>query len=170
LEESARDGVAEMVTTLQIFVTYFPAEIIDTATKMLECEFVKMHLYHLHDLVDANTHVDKNRVVPMFMFFSKEKSMDERGYREFWNLCIQLESQCEDTMTANDELHTPDLDEKFRKWAEFLNITVGILSFTLGLACVTTKTPSFNALLCFALALPGRVLRLSLPEPLWSPH
>ena len=95
LEDSARDGSAEMITALQIFVTYLPADVIDTATKILECEFVKMHLFHLHDLVDANTHVDPNRVVPMFMFFSKEKSMDERGYREFWNLCIKLEDLCQ---------------------------------------------------------------------------
>lgn len=94
LEDSARDGSAEMITALQIFVTYLPAEVIDTATKILECEFVKMHLFHLHDLVDANTHVDPNRVVPMFMFFSKEKNMDERGYWEFWNLCMKLEDQC----------------------------------------------------------------------------
>lgn len=94
LEDSARDGSAEMITALQIFVTYLPADIIDTATKILECEFVKMYLFHLHDLVDANTHVDPKRVVPMFMFFSKEKSMNERGYWEFWNLCIKLEEQC----------------------------------------------------------------------------
>ncbi|WP_188798268.1 hypothetical protein [Dyella nitratireducens] len=84
-----------MTTALQIFVTYLSADVIDTATKILESEFVKMHLFHLHDLVDANTHIDPNRVVPMFMFFTKEKSMDERGYREFWNLCIKLEDLCQ---------------------------------------------------------------------------
>ncbi|GGA51336.1 hypothetical protein [Dyella nitratireducens] len=95
LEDSVCDGSAEMTTALQIFVTYLSADVIDTATKILESEFVKMHLFHLHDLVDANTHIDPNRVVPMFMFFTKEKSMDERGYREFWNLCIKLEDLCQ---------------------------------------------------------------------------
>lgn len=94
IEEYARDGSAEMITTLQIFVTYLPAEVIDTATKLLECDFLKMHLFHLHDLVDANTHIDKNRVVTMFMYHTEDKSMDERGYREFWSLYIQLERQC----------------------------------------------------------------------------
>lgn len=153
IEDAAREGSAEMITTLQIFVTYLPAGIIDTATKLLECEFLKIYLFHLHDLVDANTHIDKNRVVPMFMHISKEQSMDERGYREFWNLYMELENQCEVAVKQDDELHTPNLDEAFQKWAEFLNISVGVLSFTLGLACVATKTPSFNAMLCFIFAM-----------------
>lgn len=35
-----------------------------------------------------------------------------------------------------------------KKWSDFLNSYLGVLGFPLGLACLTTKTPSFNAVLC----------------------
>jgi hypothetical protein len=40
-----------------------------------------------------------------------------------------------------------------KKWSTFLNATLGILGYPLGLACLTTKTPSFNALLALLFLL-----------------
>lgn len=36
------------------------------------------------------------------------------------------------------------------KWAAFLNATLGLLGYPLGLACLTTKTPSLNAAIAVA--------------------
>ena len=38
-----------------------------------------------------------------------------------------------------------ELREQFKKWADFLNIGFGLMSFTLALACIGTKTPVLNA-------------------------
>jgi hypothetical protein len=48
----------------------------------------------------------------------------------------------------NDQLIF-ELDEAFKEWAFFLNNAIGILAFTLALACLGTKTPAINALLAF---------------------
>ncbi|WP_144240822.1 hypothetical protein [Dyella japonica] len=40
-----------------------------------------------------------------------------------------------------------------KKWSKFLNESLGFLGFPLGLACLTTKTPSINATLCLAFIL-----------------
>lgn len=39
------------------------------------------------------------------------------------------------------------------KWAAFLNTTLGLLGYPLGLACLTTKTPSLNAAFTLAFLL-----------------
>lgn len=36
-----------------------------------------------------------------------------------------------------------------KHWADFLNATLGVIGFPLGLACLSTKTPSINGALCF---------------------
>ncbi|MFC5742391.1 hypothetical protein [Dyella tabacisoli] len=40
-----------------------------------------------------------------------------------------------------------------RHWADFLNATLGVIGFPLGLACLSTKTPSINGALCFVFVL-----------------
>ncbi len=40
------------------------------------------------------------------------------------------------------------VEEQFKQWASFLNNAVGLLSFTLGLACLGTQKPSINAAFC----------------------
>jgi hypothetical protein len=38
-----------------------------------------------------------------------------------------------------------ELREQFKKWADFLNMSFGLLSFTLALTCLGTQTPVLNA-------------------------
>lgn len=52
-------------------------------------------------------------------------------------------------ISVNDE-YINELREQFRKWADFLNMGFGLVSFSLALACLGTKTPVFNAWLCLA--------------------
>ncbi|MGC1550959.1 MAG: hypothetical protein WA777_20740 [Rhodanobacter sp.] len=40
-----------------------------------------------------------------------------------------------------------------KRWADFLNATLGVIGFPLGLACLSTKTPSINGALCFVFVL-----------------
>lgn len=49
-----------------------------------------------------------------------------------------------DAYIINDEL-LGRIRSQFRLWAMFLNNGVGLVSFTLGLACLGTPTPSVNA-------------------------
>lgn len=44
----------------------------------------------------------------------------------------------------NDE-YIEELREQFCRWAAFLNMGFGLVSFTLALACLGTKTPAINA-------------------------
>lgn len=41
-----------------------------------------------------------------------------------------------------------DIREQFKKWADFLNMSFGLISFTLALTCLGTKSPVINAWLC----------------------
>jgi hypothetical protein len=73
---------------------------------------------------------------------------------------------------ANSRNHR-ELDERQRaeqRWSDFLNGTLGVLGFPLGLACLTTKTPSLNAGLCslFLLAIWFKNRRL-MPEHFREP-
>lgn len=47
-------------------------------------------------------------------------------------------------ISVNDE-YLSELREQFEKWADFLNITFGLVSFTLALTCLGTRTPALNA-------------------------
>ncbi|KGK41395.1 hypothetical protein LH51_15065 [Nitrincola sp. A-D6] len=47
-------------------------------------------------------------------------------------------------ITINDE-YINELREQFKKWADFLNMGFGLVSFTLALTCLGTKTPVLNA-------------------------
>jgi hypothetical protein len=86
-EKAAKAGTKSMVTTLQIFVTYLPFEVIDAATKLLNCTFMQIRLLRMSDLVEANTHHDKNWRVPFFIVRNDE--MHNQEYEEFWNLITQ---------------------------------------------------------------------------------
>ncbi|MFC5742740.1 hypothetical protein [Dyella tabacisoli] len=92
LERAATEGASRIVTTLQIFSTYFPAEIIETATQFLNCEFLQMRLLRINDLVNANTHFNKARPVPFFMV--KEDEMHNQSYEEFWMLTASAMTLC----------------------------------------------------------------------------
>lgn len=83
-EDAATAGARDIVTTLQIFATYLPAEAIEVTTALLNCRFMQWRLIHMHDLVDANTHVDKDRRVPFF--FVRKDEMHNQEYEEFWTL------------------------------------------------------------------------------------
>lgn len=62
------------------------------------------------------------------------------------------------------------LREQFKKWADFLNIGFGFVSFSLALACLGTKTPVLNAWFSLAVVtfiryngshiFPSEILRL----------
>lgn len=63
-----------------------------------------------------------------------------------------------------------ELREQFKKWADFLNVGFGLVSFTLALACLGTKTPVLNAWFSLAVmafirhkgghVFPSEILRL----------
>lgn len=38
-----------------------------------------------------------------------------------------------------------EVRERFEKWADFLNMSFGLVAFTLALACLGTKMPALNA-------------------------
>lgn len=68
-----------------------------------------------------------------------------------------------DGQSQANELHQMEERERSEaNWAKFLNTTLGLLGFPLGLACLGTKTPSLNALLSvifvFAMWAMGRHL------------
>ena len=46
--------------------------------------------------------------------------------------------------------YVKELREQFKKWADFLNMGFGLVSFSLALACLGTKTPVLNAWLSLA--------------------
>lgn len=50
-----------------------------------------------------------------------------------------------------------DLREQFKLWAIFLNTGIGLLSFTLAIACLGTNAPWFNASLSMAVVVLVRV-------------
>jgi len=47
-------------------------------------------------------------------------------------------------ITITDD-YINELREQFKKWADFLNMGFGLVSFTLALTCLGTKTPVLNA-------------------------
>jgi hypothetical protein len=56
---------------------------------------------------------------------------------------------------ANRTQHT-ELEQRRqaeKKWADYLNSTLGVLGYPIGLACLTSKTPSTNAAMGLALLL-----------------
>jgi hypothetical protein len=83
-ERAATEGTRDIVTSLQIFATYLPADAIEAATALLNSRFMQWRLLHMHDLVDANTHGNKDRRVPFF--FVKNDEMHNEEYEEFWTL------------------------------------------------------------------------------------
>lgn len=44
-----------------------------------------------------------------------------------------------------DDDYLNELREQFKKWADFLNMGFGLVSFTLALTCLGTNTPVLNA-------------------------
>ncbi|WP_152558641.1 hypothetical protein [Endozoicomonas numazuensis] len=52
----------------------------------------------------------------------------------------------EETITING-LDLDAIIDELEQWFSFLNTVIGIMSFTLALACLGTNTPAFNALL-----------------------
>ena len=55
-------------------------------------------------------------------------------------------------IVINDE-YMNLLEEQFRRWADFLNMSFGFVSFTFALACLGTKTPAVNALFSLAVVV-----------------
>ncbi|MBB5356849.1 hypothetical protein HDE76_000031 [Rhodanobacter sp. ANJX3] len=78
---------------------------------------------------------------------------------------------------SNSQEHL-ELQERQRSeqhWSDFLNATLGVLGFPLGLTCLTTKTPSINAALSvvFLLAIwfnNRRLMPKHFREPSKSKH
>ncbi|WP_214649157.1 hypothetical protein, partial [Vibrio anguillarum] len=54
-----------------------------------------------------------------------------------------------------DEEYLERVEKQFKKWAMFLNNAIGILAFTLALACLGTNVPWLNA--CFSVLIVGYV-------------
>lgn len=46
-----------------------------------------------------------------------------------------------------------DIREQFQKWAEFLNMSFGLLAFTLAITCLGTRMPAVNAWLSIAITI-----------------
>jgi hypothetical protein len=61
-----------------------------------------------------------------------------------------------DKFEFSDEDKT-EMDAQFSIWASFLNTAVGLLSFTLGIACLGTNSPSINAWLCLFVVILIRI-------------
>lgn len=90
-ENTAIQGSLQITTTLQIYVTFFDAALIEATTRLLHCEF--MHrLQHTHEIVDANTRGDPERPV-RFFWVSPDKHM-RSGYEEFWPLVAEVLQHC----------------------------------------------------------------------------
>jgi hypothetical protein len=53
-----------------------------------------------------------------------------------------------DFSNSQDHRELEERQRSERHWSDFLNATLGVLGFPLGLTCLTTKTPSINAGLC----------------------
>lgn len=92
LERAAREGSAEITTTLQIYASYLSPEIMDATTKLLYSDFLRMRLLHTPEIVVANTHGDANRPVPFF--WVADDRMHNRDYEEFWQCLARVMALC----------------------------------------------------------------------------
>ena len=90
-EDTANNGSAQITTSLQIYVTFFDAPLIEAATKLLNCEFM-LRLRHIHDVVEANIHGDSGRSVRFFWVAPDEHMRS--GYEEFWPLVTEVIELC----------------------------------------------------------------------------
>lgn len=50
-----------------------------------------------------------------------------------------------------------EIREQFKLWAHFLNTSIGLMSFTLAIACLGTNVPWFNALLSMLIIICIRI-------------
>jgi hypothetical protein len=95
-ETTAIKGASQINTTLQIYVTFFDAALIDNTTRLLNCEFMS-RLQHTHHIIDANTRGEPERPVHFF-WVSPDNDM-KSGYEEFWPLVAEVMRLC----SGNDD-------------------------------------------------------------------
>lgn len=95
-ERTAIKGAAQITTALQIYVTFFDAALVESATRLLNCEF--MHrLQHIRDIIDANTRSEPER--PVCFFWVSPGEHMRSGYEEFWPLVAEIVRHC----SGNDD-------------------------------------------------------------------
>lgn len=75
-----------------------------------------------------------------------------------------------DLATNRDHREQEERQRSEQHWIEFLNANFGMLGFPLGLACLTTKTPSINAAFCIIFFLVIRFInRRRMPKHFREP-
>lgn len=99
LERAAKEGSAEITTTLQIYASYLSPEIMDATTKLLYSDFLRFRQLHTREIVVANTHGDANRRVPFF--WVADDRMHNQDYEEFWRLLARAMTLCGAEVTPN---------------------------------------------------------------------
>jgi hypothetical protein len=99
-EKTAREGSEQMVQALQIYVTFLDPTLIRAVTRLLNSDFLRVHLSHVHDIIDANTRDDPHRKVTFFWVSTEE--MHRCGYEDFWDRVAEVLRLCSDARTATD--------------------------------------------------------------------
>jgi hypothetical protein len=100
-ETTAKEGSREIVEALQIYVTFLEPAAIHAVTRLLNCDFLRVHLIHIHDIIDANTTHDSDRKVTFFWVDNSEQP--RCGYETFWNCVAEVLRLCSDEETSSGQ-------------------------------------------------------------------
>jgi hypothetical protein len=90
-----------MVEALQIYVTFLEPTLIRSVTRLLNSDFLRAHLSHIHDIIDANTRDDADRKVAFF--WASAENGHRCGYEDFWDRAGEVLSLCSDQRTSTGE-------------------------------------------------------------------
>lgn len=93
-ENTAIEGASQITTTLQIYVTFLDAVLIDKTTRLLNSEFMS-RLRHTRQIIDANTCSEPAR--PVYFFWVSPDNHIRAGYEEFWPLVAEIMQLCSET-------------------------------------------------------------------------
>jgi len=92
IQGAAKEGRKRVITSLQIYSGYLPAEVMDVVTRYINSEFLWMRLAGLTNVVNANVRFAPGRPVSFFMV--RHDDMHNPGYKEFWTLLDQTIRLC----------------------------------------------------------------------------
>ncbi|MCS4306751.1 hypothetical protein M2404_001074 [Rheinheimera pacifica] len=90
-EDTATKGSLQITTTLQIYVTFLDAVLIDKTTRLLNSEFMS-RLHHTRHIINANTRGELDR--PVHFFWVSPDNHMKSGYEEFWPLVAEVMRLC----------------------------------------------------------------------------
>jgi hypothetical protein len=100
-ETTAKEGSREIVEALQIYVTFLEPAVIHAVTRLLNCDFLRVHLIHIHDIIDANTMHDSDRKVTFFWVDNTEQP--RCGYETFWSCVAEVLRLCSHEQTSSGQ-------------------------------------------------------------------